>query len=240
MLALNTAGTIYTWGSGEQYQLGREVMESYRSGGLTPSTFKGVPRGKTVKVFAGSYHSFALTEDGKVYAWGLNNYGQTGIKEGAGDDQALVKKATVVESFADRKIVQIQGGEHHSIACDADGNALVWGRCDFGQAGFNVSGLGADKVVKDQSGRAAILLEPSVVPDVEGVTCVAAGIDNCLVVTKDGEAWAWGYSENYRTGLGTDDQVDEPTAIENTAVAGKMLSFAGCGGQFSLLAGPAK
>ena len=74
--------------------------------------------------------------------------------------------------------------------------------------------------------------------DINAVS-VAAGIDNTFAITQDGEAYSWGFSANYRTGLGTEDPVTEATIIENTAVKGKRLTFAACGGQFSVLAGPA-
>ena len=34
---------------------------------------------QVVEVATGSYSSFALTEEGQVWAWGLNQYGQLGI-----------------------------------------------------------------------------------------------------------------------------------------------------------------
>ena len=52
--------------------------------------------------------------------------------------------------------------------------------------------------------------------------------------------YAWGFSGNYRTGLGTEETVDTATLIENSAVKGKKMWFAGCGGQYSVLAGPAE
>lgn len=73
--------------------------------------------------------------------------------------------------------------------------------------------------------------------DISAVS-VSAGIDNCLAITNEGEAYSWGVSANYRTGLGTQDSVEEATKLENTALVGKVLTFAGCGGQFSVLAGP--
>jgi regulator of chromosome condensation len=68
---------------------------------------------------------------------------------------------------------------------------------------------------------------------------VSAGIDNSIALTSKGEVYSWGFSSNYRTGLGTEETVEEPTQIQNTALVGKKLTFAGCGGQFSVLAGPA-
>lgn len=34
-----------------------------------------------IDIAAGSYGSFAVTQKGKVFAWGLNNYGQLGFKQ---------------------------------------------------------------------------------------------------------------------------------------------------------------
>lgn len=67
---------------------------------------------------------------------------------------------------------------------------------------------------------------------------MAAGIDNCLAITPEGQAFSWGYSQGGRTGLGTEDEVFLATLIDNTAVKEKRLTIAQCGGQFSILAGP--
>jgi regulator of chromosome condensation len=68
---------------------------------------------------------------------------------------------------------------------------------------------------------------------------VAAGTDNSFAITADGKAYSWGFSENYQTGQGVTDDVEVPTLVDNTAVRGKRLTYAGAGGQFSVLAGPA-
>jgi len=64
---------------------------------------------------------------------------------------------------------------------------------------------------------------------------VAAGFDNSFAIDKDGKAYSWGFSANYQTGLGTDDDVEVATLIENTAVRGKKLLGADAGGQFGVL-----
>lgn len=65
---------------------------------------------------------------------------------------------------------------------------------------------------------------------------VSAYPDGCLVVTKDGHAYSWGFSGNYQTGLGTTVDVIDATLIDNTAVRGKQLVYCGAGGQFGVLA----
>lgn len=60
-----------------------------------------------------------------------------------------------------------------------------------------------------------------------------------MAVNDQAQAYSWGFSAGCRTGLGTEDSVEVPTLMANTAVRDKKISFVGCGGQFSVLAGPA-
>jgi regulator of chromosome condensation len=66
-------------------------------------------------------------------------------------------------------------------------------------------------------------------------TFVSAASDTSFAVTADGKAYSWGFSSMYQTGLGTDDDVEVPTLIDNTAVKGKKIVWAGVGGQFALM-----
>lgn len=68
---------------------------------------------------------------------------------------------------------------------------------------------------------------------------MAAGIDCCIAVSADGRAFSWGFSYGCRTGHDTDDTVETPRLLGH-AVEGKALTWAGCGGQFSVVAGPAR
>jgi regulator of chromosome condensation len=68
-----------------------------------------------------------------------------------------------------------------------------------------------------------------VVPGIHAVS-VAAAIHNSIAVTAEGKAYSWGFSDNYRTGLGTEETVDKPTLLEKGNVANKKITFAGCGG----------
>ncbi|KAH8597764.1 regulator of chromosome condensation 1/beta-lactamase-inhibitor protein II [Bisporella sp. PMI_857] len=235
ILALDHSGRVFAWGTGEQSQLGRKITERFRLQSLNPARL-GLTKVK--QIACGAFHSFAITNDGLVYAWGLNNFGQTGVTDGAGEGDAVIHKPTVVENLREYRIREIQGGEHHSIACTEDGKLLVWGRCDEGQAGFDLTTIPKDHVLLDSREKPRILLIPTVVPGIQDVISVAAAIDNSFAITSEGKAYGWGYSENYRTGLGTDDTVKVPTLIAKGDIKEKKVTFAGCGGQFSVLAGP--
>lgn len=237
VLALDDKGAVFSWGSGQQNQLGRRIVERTRLHGLEPRLF-GLPKG-IVHVACGAFHSFAIHKNGKVYGWGLNSFGETGVEEGAGEDDAAILHPTVIKSLTSKDITQLSGGGHHSMAVTESGECLVWGRCDGSQSGFKIDSLPDSDVIKDDRGRPRILITPSTVPDIDAAY-VSAGPDHSIAVGKDGRVWSWGFSVNYQTGQGTDDDIEVATIIDNTAVRGKKLTWAGAGGQFSVFAAPAE
>ena len=74
-----------------------------------------------------------------------------------------------------------------------------------------------------------------------GLTAVfaATNSDSSVAITPDGRAYSWGFSANYQTGQGTDDDVEVATLIDNTATRNEKLNWAGTGGQFGVLTSPA-
>ncbi|CAZ85804.1 unnamed protein product [Tuber melanosporum] len=239
VLGLTREGNVFAWGNGQQFQLGRRVVERTRLNGLIPREF-GLPRHQVRYVATGSYHSFAITEDGKVWAWGLNQFGQCGIYDPkhAGEDNTVVPVPTVVQGLIEHKIVQISAGEHHSAAVTEDGELLVWGRLDGGQLGLDPETLPAEDVVRDVSGKPRYLSTPRAVPDIK-FSFIGCGTHHNIAISREGQAYSWGFGGSYQTGLGpeADDEIKTPTKIENTATRGVKMVFSDAGGQFSILAG---
>ena len=188
-------------------------------------------------VGAGAYHSFAVHKNGEVYSWGLNSFGQTGIPKDAGEDSADVHHPAVIKSLAGKgKVTCIEGGAHHSIAVTDQGQCLVWGRLDGFQLGIEIDELPAENVIRDSHDNPRILTIPTRIPGINAAYC-AAGSDHSLAITVDGKAYSWGFNASCQAGQGNDDDVETATLIDNTAVRGKHLVWAGAGGQFSAVAG---
>ncbi|QUC20052.1 uncharacterized protein UV8b_04293 [Ustilaginoidea virens] len=234
VLALTESGDVYAWGSGQQAQLGRRLVQRHQFESLIPRMVD-LPKRGIVKIFAGFSHSFAVDTQGKVWTWGLNNFGQTGIP--ANEENLYIGVPTVVQGLTGYKIRQVAGGFHHSIACTEDGQVLAWGRCDNSQMGTDILMLGKDKFLFDSRGRPRILLTPTVIPSISA-TFVAAGVDNSVAIAADGAVLTWGSSENYRTGLATQDTIQTPTELVGKGVTDKAFTFAGCGSHFTVIAGP--
>ena len=66
---------------------------------------------------------------------------------------------------------------------------------------------------------------------------VAAGTDNCFAIDLDGQLYAWGFSENFRTGLATEDSVKEPTRIADEHLSKLTTKFVASRGSFAFFAG---
>lgn len=72
-LAMDEQGQVFSWGDNTYGQLGNNRTGDTRA---VPERVKGMPKVKQVS--AGCDFSLALTENGKVYAWGRGVYGALG------------------------------------------------------------------------------------------------------------------------------------------------------------------
>lgn len=172
VLALDVNGNAYAWGSGQQNQLGRRITERNKTEGLTPREFGGPLKKKVKYVACGADHSFAVDTKGNVWAWGINNFGETGIPDNAGESNAAIVKPTKVGSLAGKNIKALNGGAHHSVGVTEDGECLVWGRLDGFQLGIKIDTLPIDdpeqvkrsEGAEGKPGQPRILLVPTAVP----------------------------------------------------------------------------
>lgn len=236
-LALQENGDVYIWGSGEQSQLGHRIIERKRLDALTPRLLR--LKKKCRLIGCGLHHSFAVERNQKVWTWGLNSFGEAGIREGAGDDNAVVSVPTTVPNLAlqNDSITSITGGAHHSVATTANGEILIWGRVDGNQMGLDIASLPNADLIRDASNNVRILIRPTGMPagTIGTVQMATVGTEHTLCINTDGEAFSWGFNVNYQCGQGNMDEITRPTRIENTAVRERYLNWAGAGGQFSVL-----
>lgn len=234
ILALDSKGWVYAWGNGQQYQLGRKILERSMLSSLEPRSFNL----KNVKfIGSGEFHSFAITTKGKVLAWGLNQYGQCGVDMTI-DDGAVVTKPTEIKALADKDIVYITGGEHHSLALSSTGEVYAFGRYDMKEIGIEKDKLPLDDCVKDDHDNVRCLPKPTKLETLPPIKTVACGSHHSLAVTKDGFVFSWGFADTYAVGLGNlDDDVEKPTRIDNTATKEHDILLVGAGGQFSVSGG---
>ncbi|KAL9113930.1 MAG: hypothetical protein Q9227_002064 [Pyrenula ochraceoflavens] len=239
VLALDNKGAVFAWGSGQQNQLGRRIVERFRYNALEPREF-GLPKIKTIG--SGAYHSFAVAQDNKVFSWGLNNYGETGVEDQTRlqierNSDPTICTPQLVKSLRGKEITCITGGAHHSIAVTRDGQCLVWGRVDGYQMGIKLDSLPEDLVIKDERKKPRVLVRPT--PNLDNITWAAAGSEHCIAITTEGKAFSWGFNASCQTGVGGSDDIETASPITAAPISKQRLSWAGAGGQFSVFAAAA-
>lgn len=78
--AVVTGGSVECWGTNDAYQLGNDMIDLAACGGLECSSTPVVVVGlrNAIALGGGSEHTCAVLDDGTVWCWGLNIYGQVG------------------------------------------------------------------------------------------------------------------------------------------------------------------
>ena len=124
--------------------------------------------------------SFTLlaADDGTVYSWGQNQYGQLGLGDTA---ERLIP--TLIPGLSN--IVAVAAGEYHSVALDKNGNVWEWGRNNVYQLG---NGTTADSSV------------PVKLAGIIGTAVSAAG-NYTLTLGSDGYIYIWGDASNTNIGI---------------------------------------
>ncbi|BBH02540.1 Regulator of chromosome condensation family protein, partial [Prunus dulcis] len=154
------------WGNGDYGRLGLGSLDSQ---------WKPAPL-LLEAIACGGAHTLFLTRTGRLYATGLNDFGQLGVH----DDIAYTNKPIEVSGI-DKEIVQISAGYHHSCAITAEGELYMWGKNSNGQLGL---GKRAAKVVS----------LPTKVECLAGITMkmAALGSEHSVAVADGGESLSWG------------------------------------------------
>ena len=124
--AIKTDGTLWTWGSNSDGQLGDNSV-SNRS-----SPVQTVSAGTNWKqVACGQYHTAAIKTDGTLWTWGRNFYGQLG-------DNSITNRSSPVQTVSggtNWKLIAC--GTGHTAAIKTDGTLWTWGSNSDGQLGDN-------------------------------------------------------------------------------------------------------
>jgi alpha-tubulin suppressor-like RCC1 family protein len=115
-LALEAGGTVWAWGDNGSGELGTGDTEDADP---SPAQVPSLPN--IVQIATGTQHALALGNDGTLWAWGDNTYGQLGT----GDPSAYADEPVQVPILTN--LIQVAAGGYDSYALDSDGNIWSWG-----------------------------------------------------------------------------------------------------------------
>ena len=132
MYALDEEGKIYAWGYNYSGQLG-DGTTTNRSTPICISEISGNPlkNKKIVKISGGLYrNAVALDEEGKVYTWGDNYYGQLGDGTTTNSSTPICISEIEESPLKGKKIVDIYASRGID-ALDDEGNLYIWGKNNY-------------------------------------------------------------------------------------------------------------
>ena len=229
--ALRADGTVWAWGSNGFGALGTGTTDA--NAYPTPVQVPGLSGIKAIG--AGGAHTVALKEDGTVWTWGWNDWGQLG-------DGTTNMRFTPAHIPGFTGVVAIAVMYHHNYALKADGTVWAWGDNYSGDLGdgeifgkrvmpVQVKGLTGVKRIfagnacgfalredgtlwhwGDYAG--VIYLTPHLVPGMTNVRAVGAGDGFIVVAKEDGTVWAWGKNDSGQIGTGqVGGRVESPRQV---------------------------
>lgn len=240
VVVLTTHGNIYTWGVGERGQLGRKVLERHKITATTPErVVLGTRTNRAVAVGAGNYASFAVDVNGDVWGWGANSTGQTGtgFVNHATDSEVHIPKKVLglgAEELGDgERVVQIAGGDDHTLFLTSHGRVFACGLSIGGQLGLADDDEALeDRAFPDFLERPALVTFPDE-PEEDPVVQISAGTRASMAITSEGVLYTWGEGSQSELGAGATEMLKTPTAIVRKE--GSWAAVMGsCGGQHGL------
>ena len=185
-VALRNDGTVWTWGSNDNGQLGDGTTTNRH----TPVQVQSLSN--ITAISAGEVHTVALRNDGTVWTWGRNCSGQLG-------DGTTTRRHTPVQVQNLSNITAISAGAH-TIALRNDGTVWVWGWNRDGQLG---------------DGTTTNRHTPVQVQSLSNITAISAGNSHTVALRNDNTVWAWGRNGSGELGDGTTISRHRPVQVQN-------------------------
>ncbi|MFY9113973.1 MAG: hypothetical protein WAO23_01870, partial [Dethiobacteria bacterium] len=256
-LVLVANGDVYSCGRNLYGELGlgdtdvRPVPTKIEEGLPGPAT--AIAAGKAAGIEDGM-HSLVLLENGAVYSFGHNDYGQLGLGDTA--DRSM---PTMIEEGLPSAASAVAAGGRHSLVLLKNGALYSCGDNEYGQLGLGdkqsryapveIEEL-AGKEIKsmDAGGEHSLTvsdLGPAysfgntadgrigrvpLQPETAGpgnLKSVAAGDGHILIALEDGSVYAYGYGLNGRLGHGDEYDRYEPVKIEGLPSAASAVAAGG-------------
>ncbi len=157
-----------------------------------------------IAVSAGDRHGVALDAEGKVWAWGNNEYGQLGNGQTCMDWPCVPVPVTVPiqpVGLEGRTFTQVVAGGAHSIALESNGNVWIWGVSD---SNLPAASWTHPVPIRFQREDGSLL---------DGITAIALGRDHAFGLGQDGTVYMLGPHANRVKGLDGINDLGEIVSI---------------------------
>lgn len=146
---------------------------------------------------AGSDAYAAIMEDGTLWTWGWNLFGQLG-NQSDNEPMGDVTKFKIMDDVA-----SVSMGYYYAAAVKTDGTLWTWGENKDGKLGYRLGTMGSNTPVKVM----------------DNVTAVSTGSYHAAAIKADGSLWTWGDNSRGQLGDNTEGKRDTPAKIMDNVIA---------------------
>ncbi|XP_036838049.1 X-linked retinitis pigmentosa GTPase regulator isoform X1 [Oncorhynchus mykiss] len=161
-----------------------------------------------LKVACGDEHTALITENGKLFMFGSNNWGQLGL-----GSKTMVNKPTCVKALKSEKVWLAACGRNHTIVYTSRGNVYSTGGNNEGQLGLgDCEERTAFQLVDFFSSHGPIKM-------------LAAGSNTSAALTESGTLFMWGDNTEGQIGLGKESSALTPQEV----TVGRPVAWVSCG-----------
>jgi uncharacterized repeat protein (TIGR02543 family) len=201
--ALTSEGRIFTWGNNFYGQLGDGTTTNRTTPTEITSQFNLYAGETIIQVSLGYSDSSALTSQGRIFTWGINNSGQLG--DGTTTNRTTPTEITSQFNLhAGESIIQASLGWGHSSALTSEGRIFTWGNNFYGQLG---AGTTTNRNTPTE------ITSHFNIHTGETIIQVSLGIFHSSAITSEGRIFTWGYNGFGQLGDGTTTDRAIPTEI---------------------------
>jgi len=207
--AVKQDGSLWCWGRNMEGQIGDGNTPgsddcSIWDFGNDCNKFPTYIASDVTAVSVGARHTCATKQNGSLWCWGDNNWGQLG-------NGTRVRKTTPYPVITPAGALSISVGRGYSCAIKTDGSLWCWGNNSSGQ-------LGNGESVWDSS------YLPSQVspPMLSDVSFVSLGGGHSCAIKIDGSLWCWGNNWSGQVGDGTTQQRVYPVLVANNVLTASL------------------
>jgi len=177
---------------------------------LAPSGQSGFLQG-IVAIAADNNESFAVDNQGNLWAWGQNTNGQLGI--GTTTNTNLPVQVPGISGA-----VAVSSSQYHTLVLKSDGTVWGWGANTSGQVGNGAMTPWETQPVQVMAAAGQPL---------QGIVAVSAGASHTLAIDNQGNVWAWGANGSGQLGNGDSTGAAQAYPVQVTAVANAVAVVAG-------------
>jgi alpha-tubulin suppressor-like RCC1 family protein len=170
-----------------------------------------------VQIDIGSSHACARTDDGRVWCWGRDLFGELG-DDGTSESAVPVRVRAVAGPGVLGGVTGLSVGGSHTCVVLTNHQARCWGDNSAGQLGNGTADTVENRpvVVQNASGSGPLT----------GVAQISAGINHTCAVLTDGQARCWGSGTFGQLGTGSDSEVHRPRAVLGLTGPGPLTGVA--------------